>query len=138
MVVEVNAKDVRSLLDQPMATSNFFQRRQKNQLIPASPQGIEQAPPEKSLAASGGICQLFLMPTVLRVRGYQFYFYAEEGNEPPHIHVAKEVFDAKFWLSPARLAVNHGFRPHDLREIAAIIEEHATLILEKWNEFFRP
>ena len=41
------------------------------------------------------------MPTVLRVNGYQFYFYAQ-GNEPPHIHVAKGGFDAKFWLSPAR------------------------------------
>ena len=78
------------------------------------------------------------MPTILRVNGYQFYFYAEEGNEPPHIHVAKGSEDAKFWLSPASLAVNHGFRPHDLREIAGIIEENETLILEKWNEFFRP
>jgi hypothetical protein len=32
-------------------------------------------------------------------------------------------FDAKFWLSPVQLAVNHGFRPHDLREIAGIIEK---------------
>jgi hypothetical protein len=78
------------------------------------------------------------MPTILRVNGYQFYFYAEEGNEPQHIHVAKAGEDAKFWLLPARLAVNHGFRPHDLREIAGIIEENETLILEKWHEFFRP
>jgi hypothetical protein len=41
-------------------------------------------------------------------------------------------------LSPARLAVNHGFRPQDLREIADIIEQHEQLILEKWDEFFRP
>jgi Domain of unknown function (DUF4160) len=78
------------------------------------------------------------MPTVLRVKGYQFYFYAQDASEPPHIHVAKAGEDAKFWLSPARLAVNHGFRPHDLREIAGIIEENEALILEKWNEFFRP
>jgi len=39
------------------------------------------------------------MPTILRVNGYQFYFSAEEGNEPPHIHVAKGGFDAKFCLS---------------------------------------
>ena len=78
------------------------------------------------------------MPTVLRVKGYQFYFYAEEGNEPVHIRVAKAGCDAKFWMSPVRLSVNHGFRPPDLREIAGIIEEHETLMLEKWNEFFRP
>jgi hypothetical protein len=78
------------------------------------------------------------MPTVLRINGYQLYFYAEEGNEPPHIHVAKAGKDAKFWLAPVRLSVNHGFRPHDLREIARIIEEHEPFILEKWNEFFGP
>jgi len=54
------------------------------------------------------------------------------------IHVAIAGFDAKFWLSPARLAVNHGFKAHDLREIGKIIEENETLILEKWDEFFRP
>lgn len=27
------------------------------------------------------------MPTVLRVDGYRFFFYSNEGNEPPHIHV---------------------------------------------------
>lgn len=26
------------------------------------------------------------MPTVLRVAGYRFFF-SNEGNEPPHIHV---------------------------------------------------
>ena len=78
------------------------------------------------------------MLTVLRINGYQFYFYAEEGNEPPHIHVAKAGNDAKFWLSPVSLAVNHGFRAHDLREIAGLIEQSEILIVEKWNEFFRP
>ena len=78
------------------------------------------------------------MPTVLRVNGYQFCFYAGDSNEPPHIHVAKARSDAKFWLSPVSLSVNHGFRPHDLTEIAGIVEANETLILEKWNEFFRP
>ncbi len=27
------------------------------------------------------------MPTVLRIRGYRFFFFSLEGNEPPHIHV---------------------------------------------------
>ena len=57
------------------------------------------------------------MPTVLRTRGFQFFFYAQDENEPPHIHVAKAGCDAKFWLEPVQLAVNRGFRPHDLREI---------------------
>jgi hypothetical protein len=78
------------------------------------------------------------MPIVLRIKGYQFYFYAEEGNEPPHIHVAKAGTDAKFWLLPVRLSANHGFKPPELKEIAEIIEQNEPYILEKWHEFFRP
>ena len=29
------------------------------------------------------------MPTVLMIKGFRFFFYAEEGNEPVHVHVAK-------------------------------------------------
>jgi len=25
------------------------------------------------------------MPVVLRIRGFKFYFYANEGDEPPHV-----------------------------------------------------
>ena len=29
------------------------------------------------------------MPTVLYIRGWRFFFYSDEGNEPIHIHVQK-------------------------------------------------
>lgn len=35
------------------------------------------------------------MPTVHREAGYVFYFYAEEGIEPPHVHVDKGDGTAK-------------------------------------------
>jgi len=44
------------------------------------------------------------MPTVLRVGGYRFFFYSNEGSEPPHIHVQKAEKYAKFWLQPIQLA----------------------------------
>ena len=47
------------------------------------------------------------MPTVLRIGPYRFHFYSREPGEPPHIHVARDDFEAKFWLRPVRLAVNH-------------------------------
>ncbi len=28
------------------------------------------------------------MPTVLKIGSFRFHFYSDEGNEPPHIHVA--------------------------------------------------
>ncbi|MCB9870153.1 MAG: DUF4160 domain-containing protein [Planctomycetes bacterium] len=27
------------------------------------------------------------MPTVLRIGSTRFFFYSNEGNEPPHIHI---------------------------------------------------
>ncbi|MBI3682024.1 MAG: DUF4160 domain-containing protein [Acidobacteria bacterium] len=38
------------------------------------------------------------MPTLLRVRGYRFFFFSLEGREPPHMHVAHGGRYAKFWL----------------------------------------
>ncbi|KAB2961114.1 MAG: DUF4160 domain-containing protein [Candidatus Methylomirabilis oxygeniifera] len=40
------------------------------------------------------------MPTILRSGPYRFYFYSNERAEPPHIHVQRERFFAKFWLNP--------------------------------------
>jgi len=61
------------------------------------------------------------MPTVLRVRRYRFYFFSNEGEEPPHIHVKAAEDQAKFWLDPIALASNYGFKVHELTEIARII-----------------
>ena len=51
------------------------------------------------------------MPVVLRIDGFKFLFYVNEGNsrEPVHIHVKLGRYEAKFWLSPdVRLAYNRG------------------------------
>jgi hypothetical protein len=74
------------------------------------------------------------MPTVLRVRGYRFFFFSLEGNEPPHIHVEQAERVAKFWISPVSLAKSKGFRSRELAEIQDIIEDHQTTLLEKWHE----
>jgi hypothetical protein len=74
------------------------------------------------------------MPTVLRVGRYRFFFYSNEDNEPPHIHVRAERDQAKFWLDPISLASNYGFRAHELNEIETIVQEHQKHLLEAWNE----
>jgi hypothetical protein len=40
------------------------------------------------------------MPTVLRVDAFRFFFYSDERNEPPHIHVTSGGKSAKLWLRP--------------------------------------
>jgi hypothetical protein len=59
------------------------------------------------------------MPTVLRSGPYRFFFYSDEGHEPPHIHVEREDKRAKFWLSPVRLHGGAGFGRPELSRIPA-------------------
>lgn len=47
------------------------------------------------------------MPPVMRIGPYRFYFFSHEGTEPPHIHIDRESFSAKFWLDPISVARNH-------------------------------
>jgi len=74
------------------------------------------------------------MPTVLRIGPYRFYFYSNEKGEPPHIHVQREQFLAKFWLNPVALAGSKRFSSHELRTIQKYVEENTEIFLEAWNE----
>ncbi|MCI5158037.1 MAG: DUF4160 domain-containing protein [Candidatus Electrothrix sp. AUS1_2] len=38
------------------------------------------------------------MPTVLMLSGWRLFFYANEGNEPVHIHCRKGDMECKYWL----------------------------------------
>lgn len=38
-------------------------------------------------------------PTVLRVRGFRFYFFSREERRP-HVHVQHAEGEAKFWIDP--------------------------------------
>jgi hypothetical protein len=76
------------------------------------------------------------MPNVLRVKGYRFFFFSLEGQEPPHVHVEAAEKFAKFWLTPVSLAKSRGFRSSELTEIQRIVEENRDLFEEKWHEHF--
>ncbi len=76
------------------------------------------------------------MPTVLRDGPYSFLFFSSDGGEPPHIHVRRENWVAKFWLNPVRLAKNRGFPPHELNQIARLVLRYEPVLLEAWHEFF--
>lgn len=76
------------------------------------------------------------MPTIMRVKGYRFFFFSNEGLEPPHVHVEAAGKYAKFWLKPISLARNSGFKAHELNDIDKIIKEHQSAMEEEWHEFF--
>jgi len=76
------------------------------------------------------------MPTVLRIGPYRFYFFSHEPNEPPHVHVDRGSTSLKAWLDPIGLAVNHGFRGHEINGILEQVEANRDTLLEAWNEYF--
>lgn len=79
---------------------------------------------------------LLSMPTVLVIKGYRFFFFSNERDEPVHIHIEKAEKYAKFWIDPLFVAVNYGFSGKELRVIGEIIEKNEVLIRDKWNEHF--
>jgi hypothetical protein len=75
------------------------------------------------------------MPTVLRIGPYRFFFYSNEGNEPPHIHVRSSNGEAKFWLTSVELAYNYGYRGHELRQVKLLVAENRELLIEAWSVY---
>jgi hypothetical protein len=76
------------------------------------------------------------LPTVLRVPGYRFFFFSNEGDEPPHIHVESADNYAKFWLSPVALAMSVGYTARGLRQLRELVDQHREFLEEKWYEYF--
>jgi hypothetical protein len=76
------------------------------------------------------------VPTVLRWNGYRFYFFSNEGSEPPHIHIDKAGNTAKYWLNPVALARNIGFTARELAELQGKVAEQRDAFVKAWNEHF--
>ena len=76
------------------------------------------------------------MPTVLRSGPYRLFFYAGDGDEPPHVHVERDDCEAKFWLDPVRLDRSHGFGRHELNRIEKLVQENQEHLWDSWNEYF--
>jgi Domain of unknown function (DUF4160) len=76
------------------------------------------------------------MPTVLRSGPYRFFFFSNEGREPPHVHVQAGDEQAKIWLEPVEIAFNYGFLGRELKEIEQLVEVHREDFLEAWHEHF--
>ena len=76
------------------------------------------------------------MPTVLRFEGYRAFFYSNERQEPPHIHVTRDGCEAKFWLHDLSVAMNLGFAAHEINAILRVLKENRAELSEAWNGYF--
>lgn len=78
-----------------------------------------------------------MSPTVLKIGPYRFHFYSDEGNEPPHIHVATNDGECKFWLKPIKLAANRHLAPHVINKIEKLIYDHHELLIKEYENFHK-
>ncbi|MDQ3250284.1 MAG: DUF4160 domain-containing protein [Chloroflexota bacterium] len=73
------------------------------------------------------------MSTIFREKGYRFFFYAADLDEPIHVHITKSSQQAKFWIVPIRASASGGFKEHELNEIESIIRARINEINQVWN-----
>jgi hypothetical protein len=78
------------------------------------------------------------MPEVFRLEGYVFFFYANEGQEPIHVHVRKAGGFAKFWIEPLMLDFAQGMKTKELGRAEELIGQNVELIRRRWNEVLHP
>lgn len=75
------------------------------------------------------------MPTIFRKDGFRYFFYSNEGNEPPHVHVCGKGGEMKIWLDPLKVASVFSMSAREQRQVLALTLEQRLFFLEKWNEF---
>jgi hypothetical protein len=92
--------------------------------------------PTLGISVSADLLVEELLPTILRVGPYRFYFYSHDLREPPHVHVDAGDKTAKLWLNPVAVARNMGFAAVELSRIKAMVTEHRAEFIEAWNEHF--
>jgi hypothetical protein len=76
------------------------------------------------------------MPTLLRWKGYRFFFYSADGWEPAHIHVVKDGHEAKIWLNDLSIAVNMGYSAKELNEIIRKTRDERDAFIAAWQNHF--
>lgn len=76
------------------------------------------------------------MPTVLRIDGYRFFFFSNEGREPPHIHLECGDGYAKIWLDPVELAYSTGLTTRQLMKIRILVTQYQAYLKASWYDHF--
>jgi hypothetical protein len=76
------------------------------------------------------------MPTILRQSGFRFFFYSNENDEPPHIHIEKGDASAKIWLDPIEFENAYDFSSKEIKQIKEIVTIHQFIFIKAWNDYF--
>jgi len=79
------------------------------------------------------------MPTILLIDGWRFFFYANERDEPIHIHCRKAEKECKYWLDVDNFdvleAYSYNMNNKDKRIVKKMIFEYFEVIEKSWDDF---
>ena len=82
------------------------------------------------------------MPSIFEISGYKIYFWANESDEPIHVHVFKGKplkNSTKVWLTKRGgciLANNNSKIPSkDLNNILDVITSNYFFVISQWKKF---
>ena len=76
------------------------------------------------------------MPTVLKLKGYRFFFFSNE-HTPKHIHIQNQQKYAKIDLETLNIINNYKFNSKEIKEIINIVKENQNNFIKAWNEYFQ-
>ncbi|MBI5850311.1 MAG: DUF4160 domain-containing protein [Planctomycetes bacterium] len=76
------------------------------------------------------------MRTIRKFGSTRYFFFSNEGDEPPHVHVEDGEALAEFWLQPVAFMSSHKFPNHKLRKIERGVRTNQLLFLKAWHEHF--
>ncbi|MCM1024452.1 MAG: DUF4160 domain-containing protein [Prevotella sp.] len=83
------------------------------------------------------------MPNLFTVCGYKIYFWANENNEPIHVHVSKgkpSPSSTKIWLTKEGGCItannNSKIPASELNELMEFISAQFFLICDAWKKFY--
>lgn len=78
-----------------------------------------------------------MSPEVLRIKGWVFFFYSNERNEPPHIHVRRGDAYFKFALLESTFDVeeieSYHVSPTDRRAVRRILFANLDDLIDEYR-----
>ncbi len=82
------------------------------------------------------ITQRIVMPTVLRVDGYRFFFFSDE-HSPQHIHIEKGDGYARIELETIKVTDSYNLNSKELKKLSRLVEQNSEKLRKAWNEYFK-
>lgn len=83
------------------------------------------------------------MPNIIELFGYRVFFWAQDGNEPIHVHISKgrpTIRATKIWLTEnggCIVANNNGKIPiNELNKLLDALTTNYVTIIDEWKAFF--